>query len=205
VVALRQPFRWLRALCPTGARTAHSHAWCVFVFVTRPHPLSGRLRGVYRLRKVVEMKLCVPTATRRLWRRKPSMEAKPAFSRGVRNRLIRDDGLWLCTNHDRSIAFCALRDLGRYIAFGKIPSMTVSLAQQRARAMEQRSENELITLHSSEFTRLSAVRSRVAASRRSPVSAQPDEPGADRTVGTREFKKRATDGRDLDTQSRDKT
>jgi len=167
VVALRQPFRWLRALCPTGARTAHSHAWGVFVFVTRPHPLSGRLRGVYRLRKVVEMKLCVPTATRRLWRRKPSMEAKPAFSRGVRNRLIRDDGLWLCTNGttiDR-YAFCglgALRDLGRF-AFGKIPSMTVSLAQQRARAMEQRSENELITLHSSEFTRLSAVRSRVAA------------------------------------------
>jgi hypothetical protein len=65
VVALRQPFRWLRALCPTGARTAHSHAWCVFVFVTRPHPLSGRLRGVYRLcEEVVEMKLCVPTATR---------------------------------------------------------------------------------------------------------------------------------------------
>jgi hypothetical protein len=99
---------------------------------------------------------------------------------------------------------CALRDLGRF-AFGKIPSMTVSLAQQRARAMEQRSENELITLHSSEFTRLSAVRSRVAASRESGRSAQPDEPGADRTVGTREFKKRATDGRDLDTQSRDKT
>jgi len=71
------------------------------------------------------------------------------------------------TTIDRSRSrFCALRDLGRF-AFGKIPSMTVSLAQQRARAMEQRSENELITLHSSEFTRLSAVRSRVAASRES--------------------------------------